>query len=194
MDGFVLGNGVSRLAVSVDDLLRRGPVYGCNALYRQHRVTALVATDRPIARAIEESGYALENRFYTRRPLAGSGSQPVPKIYQGFSSGPIAAAIAAGDGCQNIFLIGFDLGGLPDNRFNNVYAGTEFYKVAGQPATFSGNWQRQLIRIMQDHPDRRFFRVCGETTAGIPEFQSVINLTHIGINEFLQQINISKEH
>jgi hypothetical protein len=93
MAAFVLGNGVSRAAVDVDLLLRLGAVYGCNALYRTHAVTALVATDRPIAEAIQNSGYSLEHRFYTRRPLPNTGAQAVPRPYFGFSSGPIALAL-----------------------------------------------------------------------------------------------------
>ena len=94
MAAFVLGNGTSRGSIDVELLLKIAPVYGCNALYRTYTPTVLVSTDRPISQQIQESGYAKTNRFYTRRPLHNSGAQTVPREYFGFSSGPIATALA----------------------------------------------------------------------------------------------------
>jgi hypothetical protein len=63
---FVLGNGVSRRGIDLEQLRLYGKIYGCNALYREFTPDVLVATDRPIATAIQESGYAQHNEFYTR--------------------------------------------------------------------------------------------------------------------------------
>jgi hypothetical protein len=192
MTAFVLGNGVSRQAVEVDTLMKLGKVYGCNGLYRTHTPTVLVATDRAIAQAIQDSGYPLKNRFYTRRPAANTGALSVPKAYFGFSSGPIAAAIAAQENTGEIYLLGFDLG--PDSgKFNNVYAGTQFYKPVGALPTFTGNWIRQMITIMKDHSDRQFYRVTGQTTADVPEFASIPNLKNLAMHEFLVRINTRKD-
>ena len=79
MAAFVLGNGVSRNSIDVDVLIKLGPVYGCNALYRTHTPTVLVATDRPISEMIQESGYSKKNKFYTRRPLKNLGGMSVPQ-------------------------------------------------------------------------------------------------------------------
>jgi len=89
---FVLGNGVSRQQVDLENLKHFGPIYGCNALYRDFKPTVLVSTDRPISERIQDSGYALEHKFYTRKPTPGSGALPVPQKYYGYSSGPIAAS------------------------------------------------------------------------------------------------------
>jgi len=97
---FVLGNGTSRAELQVDELQKYGPVYGCNALYRTTTPTVLIATDQPIATAIQDSGYALKNRFYTRRPIDGLGAVRIPPGYYGYSSGPIAVGIAAMDRVQ----------------------------------------------------------------------------------------------
>ncbi len=193
MAAFVLGNGVSRRAISVDRLIELGAVYGCNALYRTHCVTALVATDDAISQAIQASGYAQSNRFYTRRPRANTGALPVPAPYRGFSSGPIAVAIAALDGHSPIFLLGFDMAPTDAGRFNNVYAGTEFYKPPQAEPTYTGNWQRQLIRVMGDHAPHRFVRVLGKTTAHIPEFESCPNYEIESIDTFVQRINKAKD-
>ena len=118
---FVLGNGVSRQDVDLNNLKHFGPIYGCNALYRDFTPTVLISTDSPISRRIQDSGYALKHKFYTRRPESGSGARPVPQKYFGYSSGPLAASIAALDGCVIMYLVGFDMGPV-NNHFNNVYA------------------------------------------------------------------------
>jgi hypothetical protein len=184
---FVLGNGQSRSAVNLKNFKSLGAIYGCNGLYRDYEPDCLVATDRPIAEFIQRSGYSKNHRFYTRRPLPDLGAQIVPRKYHGNSSGPIACAIAALDGHDRIYLLGFDMGPSPSNRFNNVYANTEFYKSADASPTFTGNWIRQLIIITQDFPKTCFVRVCGPTTAEIKEFKNIENLQHMSMPIFLSK-------
>ena len=107
---FVLGNGVSRLAVDLTVLKQRGTVYGCNALYREFVPNVLISTDKGIAHTIQHTGYAREHVMYTRKPLPGLGARSVPQSYFGFSSGPIAVGIAAMDKHLAVYLIGFDMG------------------------------------------------------------------------------------
>lgn len=193
MAAFVLGNGVSRRPIEINLLKSLGDVYACNAVYRTHTVTALVATDRPIATAIQESGYALTNRFYTRRPEPKSGALRVPQEYFGYSSGPIAAALACQDGHDRIYLLGFDLGPNETGRFNNIYADTEHYKTLGSPATYTGNWIKQLQKISLDFPQVRFKRVHGQTTADIPALQSLHAWERVDMTEFVRRINNPKD-
>jgi hypothetical protein len=185
---FVLGNGISRKTVAPASLQPLGKIYGCNALYREFTPDVLVATDRPIATAIQESGYAQNNVFYTRRPIDGLGAHRVPTLYFGYSSGPISTAIAAIDGHRLIYLLGFDMGPDKNQQFNNVYAGTEFYKMPTAMPTFTGNWIKQLIRIVQDFPQTEFVRIHGVTTAEIPQFATVPNLKSMPLAEFLNQL------
>jgi hypothetical protein len=189
MAAFVLGNGISRQHIEVDTLLKLGTVYGCNALYRTHTPHVLVSTDRPISTAIQESGYAQKNKFYTRRPIDGSGANRVPQQYFGFSSGPIAAGIAAIDKHKIIYLLGFDMGPTSTGRFNNVYANTEFYKTADAHPTFTGNWVKQITTVTKDFPNQQFVRVCGDTTAIVPELQSLNNMQSMPIAQFVALIN-----
>lgn len=190
---FVLGNGISRRDVSIPYLKQRGRVYGCNALYREHEPDVLVATDRPIALQIQNSGYAKTHEFYTRKPVKDSGARSVPPEYHGYSSGPIAVSLAARAQCRQIYMIGFDMGPTPDNLFNNIYADTEFYKNSQHPPTYTGNWVKQLIQIMNDFPLARFYRIVGPTTAEIPEFKRVKNLEHQDLQGFLDRINNQKD-
>jgi len=190
---FVLGNGISRRGLDLTLLQGHGKIYGCNALHREFVPDVLVATDRPIATAIQESGYALKNKFYTRRPIDNLGAHRVPNPYFGYSSGPIAAAIAAQDGHHFIYMLGFDMGPVNHNQFNNVYAGTEFYKRVDAPPTFTGNWVKQIIRITTDFPLSEFVRVYGSTTAAIAEFDAISNLKSMNLQEFLQIYNTATD-
>jgi hypothetical protein len=189
---FVLGNGVSRLAVDVAALKIYGSIYGCNALYREFAPDVLISTDRPISERIQNEGYAHKHRMYTRRPISGSGAMTVPQEYYGFSSGPIAVAQACLDGHGTVYLLGFDLGPLPNDRFNNIYADTEFYKKSSARPTFTGNWVRQIQQIVRKFNDRDFIRVMGDVTAQIEQFRGIPNLCHMEMSEFLDRINNRK--
>jgi len=190
---FVLGNGRSRQGLDLQLIHSLGPIYGCNALYRDHMPTVLVATDRPIAEQIQALGVPRKTRFYTRKPVAATGSLRVPQRYFGFSSGPIAAAVAALDGATAIYLLGFDMGASETGHFNNVYANTEFYKKSSALPTYSGNWARQLVTIMKDFPHCNFFRVSGALTAAIDDFKHSANLVTMPMTDFLDRINNTKE-
>lgn len=63
---FVLGNGESRQNVSLRGLKSIGPVYGCNALYRDFTPDALICVDGGMMHEVYDSGYALKNKCYFR--------------------------------------------------------------------------------------------------------------------------------
>ena len=179
--------------MDLDQLARHGAVYGCNLVFRDHPVSVLVATDRPIADHIQDTGVPRQCRFYTRRPRAGTGALAVPQPYHGFSSGPIAVALAAQDRAGPIYLVGFDMGPDLNGRFNNIYAGAEFYKAPGSNPTYTGNWCRQLVKICGDFPDVIFYRVYGDTTQRLGDLDRVRNLRHITQADLIQAINTAEE-
>jgi hypothetical protein len=190
---FVLGNGVSRLSVDLNHLKQRGRIYGCNALYREFAPDVLISTDKGIAQTIQNSGYAQKHLMYTRKPLPGLGARTVPQSYFGFSSGPIAVGLAALDKHLAIYLVGFDMGPNVSNKFNNVYADTEFYKKSSSLPTFTGNWVRQIVTVCKDFPNASFHRVMGDTTASITELNNIDNLRNMPMTEFLDRINNTKD-
>lgn len=189
----VIGNGISRQGIELNKLAQLGTVYGCNALYREFTPNVLVATDKPIAAEIQASGYAQQNKFYTRRPISGSGALALPRQYHGYSSGPNACGLAAIDGHVHIYLLGFDMGPTVHQKFNNIYAGTEFYKSSDALPTFTGNWTKQIVKIAQDFPYTNFIRLTGPTTARIPELEAVKNLQHQDLSLFADRINNKKD-
>jgi hypothetical protein len=190
---FVIGNGISRKDIDLNLLKQQGRIYGCNALYREFTPDVLVATDTPIATAIQESGYAKISRFYTRKPIEGSGALPLLANYSGYSSGPNALGMACIDGNFTVYLLGFDMGPAENNLFNNIYADTEFYKTSAHPPTFVKNWAIQMKKIMSDHKLVRFIRVQGPATAHIAEFDFITNLTHLDLSTFTDRINNKKD-
>jgi hypothetical protein len=92
------------------------------------------------------------------------------------------------DGHQTVYLLGFDMGPTVNAKFNNVYAGTDFYKKPDAAPTYTGNWVKQLCTIAQDFPQTTFVRVCGATTADIRELKVFNNLHHIPMQMFLDRV------
>jgi len=75
---FVLGNGRSRLAVDPQqELMGRGKIYGCNAIYREFMPQVLVSTDKPISDQIQIEGIPERVEHWTRRPLPDSKSKKI---------------------------------------------------------------------------------------------------------------------
>ena len=188
---FILGNGRSRLAVNLNKLAECGAVFGCNRLYQDFTPHCLVSTDRPIAEEIQNSGYAQQNRFHTRKPIEGSGARLLIKEYKGFSSGPNAAALALVDGHSDIYLIGMDLG-TTNGMVNNVYTGTQFYKKELDSPTFSGNWINQIITLTEDFNNRQFWRIEGHESAFIPKFNKIQNMRILSMDKFLEKVNTAR--
>lgn len=185
---FVLGNGRSRLSIDLESLRSHGKIYGCNGLYREFTPDVLVATDRPIAQAIEQSGYPFKNVFYTRRPTADTGSLALKRPYQGYSSGPNAIALACLDSAKQVYIIGFDFGS-PTPFLNNIYADTEFYRSSHDKATYAGNWVKQLTQICRDFSQTKFIRVMGAESSFVPEFSTITNLKEQQISDFQIMLN-----
>ena len=188
---FILGNGKSRLSVDLTKLSPLGATYGCNWLCKTFTPDCLVATDRPIADNIQQSGYAQKHRFHTRKPIVDLGGKDLSNQYKGFSSGPNAAALACIDGHSDIYLIGMDLG-TTNGMFNNVYVDTQFYKKELDPPTYAGNWINQLVKLTEDYPNRQFYRVEGIESAFVKQFNNLVNVQILTMDKFLTMVNTAR--
>lgn len=189
--GFVIGNGQSRLGFDLNELKSRGKIYGCNALYRDFTPDVLIATDPPMAKEIEESGYPKDNMFYTRNPSYDAGSHKITLNF-GYSSGPIAVSMAAKNEHHPVYLIGFDFVG-DAGRINNVYAGTPCYKAKNADETYFGNWIDQLTNIFTvQFPKTRFIRVIDSNERFTPVlWDQLKNYSEMNFEEFKRSINNS---
>ena len=185
--GFVLGNGRSRLEISLDDLKKHGRVYGCNALYRDFIPDVLIATDPGITAEMEHSGYALKNTFYTRNPNEALGSKKIA-YHWGFSSGPVAVKYAAEAAHDVIYIIGFDLQGHQGNQ-NNIYSSTDNYRNSSEKETYYGNWVKQLAQIFQEHPHQIFVRLVPRDGIVPMQWLSIGNHVTQRVDDFMPNIN-----
>jgi len=186
---FVLGNGKSRLAVDPQqDLLGKGIIYACNAIYREFMPNVLISTDKPISDKIQLEGIPERVKHWTRRPLPESKSHKIERPYYGMSSGPVAISRAALDGHTHIYFLGFDLGS-DNGLLNNIYGSTEFYKANTDKATFAGNWIYQINQITREFRKPQFIRVTGPESQPVDWENKFNNLTEMYMDDFKVMIN-----
>jgi hypothetical protein len=191
---FVLGNGVSRAPVSVDQLKQHGKIYGCNALYRTFAPDYLVAVDIKMVLEIAKAGYQ------HRHPVWTNPNRTYEKITnlnyfnpsKGWSSGPTALWLASQHQYERIYILGFDYRGINEGKqFNNMYADTVNYKKSTDSATFFGNWLRQTASVLKDNPNIDFVRVIAPDNYCPDELNKFNNLTTITVEEFKKIFNLS---
>lgn len=195
---FVLGNGTSRLSLKHDNLLDKGTVYACNAIYREFEPHYLVAVDVKMVNEIVASGYHKSHTVWTN-PNKGISTKHHLNFFQphkGWSSGPTALWLACGHGYKEIFIFGFDYSGA-NGRFNNVYADTYNYKKSSDVATFHGNWLSQTEKTIREYKNIKFYRVINPGDF-IPDQLGVQlqNLKHMTYeefgNRFIDCVNVTK--
>ena len=90
-------------------------------------------------------------------------------------------------------MVGFDMGPLDNNGYNNYYANTEFYRTSDARPIYTGNWVKQIKSIALKNPTKQFIRVLGVETAVVSEFDSVRNIQNLPMLAFLECINNSKD-
>ena len=114
---------------------------------------------------------------------------------KGWSSGPTALDLATEHGHEIIYILGFDFKGTTGagdgtDRVNNLYAGTLNYKRPTDPATYFGNWERQVGIILQRNSKKRYIRVVEEGDIFVPRsLQKYSNLSHITVEDFKKTFN-----
>lgn len=187
---FVLGNGITRLQVDCESLLDYGAVYGCNRIYQDFAPTVLVSTDKEMAHEIQMSGYSSNHIHYTRKQhqITNSGANIIPNLYHDMSSGPASLGLASDSNASYLFMIGMDLKGV-NNKFNNIYAGTENYKSIDDVATPWVNWESHIENIISSNHMCRFFHVNPKDKFTSKKWLSYDNFEIIDLPRFGQMIN-----
>jgi hypothetical protein len=193
--GFVLGNGTSRNAISLENLKELGKVYGCNALYREFDPDYLVAVDAKMILEIDKNKYQMRNpNVWTNPNKAFKRIEGLNyfKPSKGWSSGPTALFLASQHNHGAIFILGFDYKGLENGkRVNNVYAGTLNYKKTTDAATYYGNWLKQTATVIKNNPQITFYRVIALDNFQPQELNKFSNLKHITVEDFKKMFNLS---
>lgn len=183
---FVLGNGTSRRSLNHNNLLDKGIVYACNAMYREFEPHYLIAVDVKMVNEIVASGWNKTHAVWTN-PNKGISTKHHLNLFnphKGWSSGPTALWFASEQGHKDVYIFGFDFQGL-QGRFNNVYADTYNYKKTSDTATFHGNWLTQTERTIKDFRHTQYYRVInpGDFVPDQLGIQ-VKNIKHITYDEF----------
>jgi len=139
--GFVIGNGESRKSFDLTSLVGHGPIYGCNALYRDYpRPDLLVAGDTPMTEEIrknyEGNFYEIKLDSWVEAPIKYPHTRvALPPIVNGSDTNWYAGVTATWLMChinhhmRYVYLIGFDIYGSIENRnlVNNLYKDTPNY-------------------------------------------------------------------
>lgn len=191
---FVLGNGTSRKTIKPNDLKVYGKIYGCNALYREFDPDYLVAVDVKMILEINKAGYQHKNIVWTNPNKSYSRIQNLNFFHpsKGWSSGPTALWLASQHGYSRIYILGFDYRGLDDGKkLNNVYADTINYKRSTDGATFFGNWLRQTVSVIKDHPHITYYRVISSDNYCPEELNKFSNVKTIYVEDFKKTFNLS---
>ena len=196
---FVLGNGESRRGIEINDLMEKGTVFACNAVYRTHRPHFLIAVDPKMILEIAETDYMLHNKVWSN---FNTQYNKHPKILDhvnwfkptlGWSSGPTALRMACEHGFKEIYILGFDYQGHGDGKrykLNNIFGDTRNYKKRNEEATFYGNWMNQTKRCLQDFKDVRFHRVIPEGWFRPKDIDWHENIDHPTTEEFLTKFDL----
>tara|TARA_R110000772_G_scaffold19039_2_gene53499 strand:- start:360 stop:953 length:594 start_codon:yes stop_codon:yes gene_type:complete len=186
---FVLGNGTSRKSLNLQTLKTKGITYGCNALYREFVPDHLVCVDTKMIIELSEKLFQTKHSVWSNRNKL---TERTPNINimnpnKGWSSGPTALLLASQKEHNEIYVLGFDYVGSGDNNHlvNNIYAGSKNYKKANDRATYYGNWQRQTMMCINQHPKTKYYRVLTSLEDYIPDhLRELSNLTHITFEDF----------
>lgn len=194
---FVVGNGTSRRLIDLHPLKNIGQIYGCNALYREFEPDHLVAVDAKMILEIAKTGWQKTHKVYTNhnKMFADIQNLKILNPSKGWSSGPTALDLATEHGNETIYILGFDFKGTTGtgkagDLVNNLYAGTFNYKRPTDPATYFGNWERQVGIILQRNSKKRYIRVVEEGDIFVPKsLQKFSNLSHITVEEFKRNFN-----
>ena len=187
---FILGNGITRLQVNCESLLDYGYVYGCNRIYQEFAPSVLVSTDKGISEEIQNTKYSASNVHYTRQQtkIKNSGSLIIPDPYHGMSSGPAGLGIASETNASYFYLIGMDLKGV-NNKVNNIYAGTTYYRNKNEVATVFENWVNQIETIMKKFINKRYIHVNPLDNFVPQQWERNPNYEVMNYNQFHQLIN-----
>lgn len=123
----IVGNGTTRKAFNLSEFRKQGPIFGCNALYREFEPDWLVAIDDKIVNEILSSNFPKEKFIIT--PFEEQFEPAVFNPYQPRNNaGMIAMDAAIKRGYNDLICIGFDFL-IADEALNasNIYDGTSGY-------------------------------------------------------------------
>jgi hypothetical protein len=193
---FIIGNGESRQGIDLNGLKTYGPVFGCNALYREFEPDYLISVDRPMTEEINHSGYAKKHKVYVRYIDScpdGVKLWDFINARMGWAAGPCAMELAAqpfkmGFNQPTFYIIGFDLYGI-GGKINNIFKGTSNYKTSEKTEITCKNWIKQLDESFREN-ENIIFKKVGDMKDERPEiWNDIPNLHYISIEEMNKELS-----
>jgi hypothetical protein len=185
---FVIGNGTSRSGIDLSILQKHGPVYACNAVYRDFDPDYLVAVDVKMILEINRAKYQHKNpNVWTNKNKAYDSMKRLNffEKSKGWSSGPTALWLASSHKPKKIYILGFDYKGLENGkRLNNLFADTPNYKRSSDSATYHGNWLRQTETVIQENPQIEYVRVILPDNFNPAELNKFNNYSIVHVEDF----------
>lgn len=158
----IIGNGESRFGFDLTPLKLFSTVIGCNALFRDYTLDYLVCADKHMC---QEAANACGKgtTIYTRKDWVGQFAMwPNVKVlpslpYEGdkrqdkpfhWGTGQYAGLVATMFKPKVIFMLGFDLHGLPNQGVNNMYKNTKGYDYI-KKAVDPSYWIYQFNKLFE---------------------------------------------
>ena len=163
---FIIGNGTTRKGIDLNDLVGKGELYGCNALYRDFdKFDYLVVIDEQFRKLIEMGGD--EGVIEHGKLILPPDEECVEETTgRRSNAGMNAMKEAIRNGATKLFCLGFDFV-LVDEEQNtdNIYKDTEGYGEETH-ATYEDSKHRvnYLNWFMKNNPNVRFTFVIPEST------------------------------
>lgn len=162
-NAIIVGNGTSRLSISLLQLHGTAPIYGCNALYRDYAPSYLipdylVAIDNGIIREIQQSDFP-KDRLIIPPPNEQWEPADCNPMRPRSNAGVNAILEAIKHGATNLILLGFDFVIMDRiQSVSNVYDGTINYGLDTR-ATLHDNVGRvhYLNYVARKNLDKSFF-------------------------------------
>ena len=186
---FIIGNGPTRLDINLHDLVGKGKIYGCNALYRDFdKFDYLVVIDEQFKKLIEMGGK--EGVVEGTKLILPPDEECVEETTgRRSNAGMNAMREAIRHGATKLFCLGFDFI-IKDEVANtdNVYKNTEGYGEETH-ATYEDSKHRvnYLHWFMNQNKDVRF-------TFVVPDPIEIFNIGLNTDNVFGMTINNFNKH
>ena len=186
---FIIGNGPTRLDVNLHDLVGKGKIYGCNALYRDFdQFDYLIVIDEQFKKLIEAGGK--EGVVEGTKLILPPDEECVEETTgRRSNAGMNAMREAIRHGATKLFCLGFDFI-IKDEVANtdNVYKGTDGYGKETH-ATYEDSKHRvnYLHWFMNQNKDVRF-------TFIVPDPIEIFNIGLNTDNVFGMTINNFNKH
>ena len=184
---FVIGNGVSRQPIDLEQCKQLGLTIGCNAIIRDFEPHVISAAD---PRMVKHTKSMFHGKIYTRPdwnkryevleypPLPYKGNTRPDDPWH-WNSGPHAINIACLKNPDVCYLLGFDL--TQNKSANNVYMNTEGYNDKVIDPKY---WHHQINRLIECYAQINFVWIVPSAYVCPTEWEKHTNFSRDTIENF----------